>query len=85
MRHIVLTLLLGAGATAGVAAQQAATPSPPRQASNLPPGFLPEPAVVGRAADRASRLFGGESTPADGTRSDSPGGRLRVSVIPFVP
>ena len=50
MRNIVLTLLLTAGSTAGAAAQQATTTPPPtHQESDVPEGFLPEPAIVGRA------------------------------------
>ena len=61
MRIVVLTLLLTAGATAGAAAQQATTTPPPSQESELPQGFLPEPAVVGRAVELGSRFLGGDT------------------------
>jgi len=70
MRIIVVTLLLTAGATAGIAAQQATTAPPPRQETDVPQGFLPEPAIVGRAVDLGSRVFGGGTSSKDGLYPD---------------
>ena len=75
MRNIVLTLLLTAGSTVGAAAQQATTTPPPtHQESDVPEGFLPEPAIVGRAVGLASRYLGGEAMPKkDGFYPDMDG------------
>jgi hypothetical protein len=58
MRRIVLTLLLTAGATAGIAAQQVTATPPAHQETDVPPGLLPEPAIVGRTVDLGARLLG---------------------------
>lgn len=70
MRIIVVTLLLVVGTVAGSAAQQPPAPNPPpSQETELPPGLLQEPAVIGRAVDFASRFAGGaEPGQKDGFR-----------------
>jgi hypothetical protein len=85
MRIVLLTVLLTAGAAAGAAAQQATTTPPPRQESDLPEGFLPEPAIVSRAIERGNRLFGDDSPQKDGFYpdfADMPTGAGWISIGP---
>jgi hypothetical protein len=71
MRTIALTpllivLMIGGSAASSAAQQSPTTPSPP-QDTELAPGLLSEPRVIGRAVDLASPLLGGkESSSKDG-------------------
>ena len=61
--NIVLTLLLTGCDRGATAPPATTTPPPTHQESDVPEGFLPEPAIVGRAVGLASRYLGGEATP----------------------